>query len=127
MTEIWNYYSINIIHSSTFLFFLEDDLNKDIFTVVGIGDMSGDVFGNGMLLSRKMKLVAAFNHIHIFLDPNPDPEISYKERLRLFKNPQLKWSDYNKNLISKGGGVYQRSVKEIDISSEIKDVLGINV
>ena len=101
------------------------DTNKDIFTAVGIGDMSGDVFGNGMLLSRKMKLLAAFNHIHIFIDPNPDPETSFKERKRLFKKPGSKWSDYNKDLISKGGGVYERSEKSISISSEVKKALGI--
>ena len=104
---------------------LNIDLDKDVITVVGIGDMSGDVFGNGMLLSKNLKLIAAFNHIHIFLDPNPDCLTSYKERLRLFKNPNLKWSDYNKDLISEGGGVYQRSVKEILISPEVRDTLGI--
>ena len=101
------------------------DLNKDVFTAIGIGDMSGDVFGNGMLLSKKMKLIAAFNHIHIFLDPNPDPEVSFKERSRLFKKPKSKWSDYNKDLISEGGGVYDRSLKSIRISSEVKEALSI--
>ena len=104
---------------------LNVNLDKDVVTVVGIGDMSGDVFGNGMLLSKNLKLIAAFNHIHIFIDPDADCVTSYKERLRLFKNPNLKWSDYNKNLISKGGGVYQRSVKEIMISPEAKNALGI--
>ena len=101
------------------------DPNNDIFTAVGIGDMSGDVFGNGMLLSKKMKLLAAFNHIHIFINPNSDPEISFKERKRLFKKPGSKWSDYNKDLISKGGGVYSRSEKSIPISTEVKKVLDI--
>jgi glutamate dehydrogenase len=101
------------------------DLDKNEFTVVGIGDMSGDVFGNGMLLSKKMKLVAAFNHIHIFLDPNPNPEVSFKEREWLFNNPQLKWSDYKPHLISEGGGVYERSAKQIQISPEVKKALGI--
>lgn len=103
------------------------DLDKDEFTVTGIGDMSGDVFGNGMLLSKKMKLVAAFNHMHIFLDPNPNPEVSFKEREWLFNNPQLRWSDYKPHLISQGGGVYERSVKQIPISPEVKQVLGIAV
>ena len=99
--------------------------DEDVFTAVGIGDMSGDVFGNGMLLSKKVKLLAAFNHIHIFLDPNPDPEISFKERKRLFEKPGSKWSDYNNELISKGGGVYDRPVKSIPISSEVKEALDI--
>jgi glutamate dehydrogenase len=103
------------------------DLNTDVFTAVGIGDMSGDVFGNGVLLSKKMKLVAAFNHMHIFLDPNPDPEISFKERERLFKLPGSKWSDYNVKLLSKGGGVFERSAKQINLSHEIKKVLGIPI
>lgn len=96
------------------------------FTVVGIGDMSGDVFGNGMLLSKHIKLVAAFNHMHIFLDPNPDPELSFKERERLFKLDRSTWQDYNHDLISKGGGVYSRHVKAIKLSPEIKKVLNIN-
>lgn len=96
------------------------------FTVVGIGDMSGDVFGNGMLLSKHIKLVAAFNHMHIFLDPNPDPEVSFKERERLFRLDRSTWQDYNNDLISKGGGIYSRHVKAIKLSPEIKKVLGIN-
>ncbi|MGB6976380.1 MAG: NAD-glutamate dehydrogenase [Gammaproteobacteria bacterium] len=94
-------------------------------TVVGIGDMSGDVFGNGMLLSEHFKLVAAFNHIHIFLDPHPDPKTSYQERLRLFNLPRSTWDDYDKSLISKGGGVYLRSSKAIKPSPEIKELLEI--
>lgn len=90
------------------------------FTVVGIGDMSGDVFGNGMLLSQKIKLIAAFNHEHIFLDPNPDPEISFIERRRLFQLSRSSWHDYNAELISKGGGVYSRLLKSITLSPEIQ-------
>jgi len=101
------------------------DTQKDEFTVVGIGDMSGDVFGNGMLLSTSMKLVGAFNHIHIFIDPHPDTKKSYKERQRLFNLSGSHWSDYKKELISKGGGVFERSAKSIKVSSEIKKLLGI--
>lgn len=102
------------------------DIQKEPFTVAGIGDMSGDVFGNGMLLSRCIKLVAAFNHQHIFIDPNPDCEISYKERERLFKVPHSKWTDYNSKLISKGGGVFERSSKTVKISKEIQELLDID-
>lgn len=105
---------------------LNINLDEDNFTAIGIGDMSGDVFGNGMLLSKKMKLLAAFNHLHIFLDPDPDTEKSFKERQRLFNNPNLKWTDYSADLISKGGGVYERTVKEISISPEVKVALGIS-
>lgn len=101
------------------------DVQKTPFTVVGIGDMSGDVFGNGMLLSKKIKLIAAFNHQHIFLDPNPDCEISYKERQRLFVTPHTKWSDYNPKLISKGGAVLERSAKILTISKEMQDLLDL--
>lgn len=101
------------------------DIQKEPVTVVGIGDMSGDVFGNGMLLSKAIKLVAAFNHMHIFIDPDPDPSKSYKERQRLFKMPRSKWTDYNAALISKGGGIFDRSHKTLEISPEIKDLLGI--
>lgn len=94
-------------------------------TVLGIGDMSGDVFGNGMLLSKHIQLVAAFNHQHIFLDPNPSPEESYQERLRLFNLPRSTWEDYNRELISHGGGVYSRSVKAIRLSPEVQAMLGI--
>ncbi len=96
------------------------------FSVVGIGDMNGDVFGNGMLRSRKTKLLAAFNHIHIFIDPSPDPEKSYQERERLFHLPSSSWLDYNSQLISTGGGVFDRSAKEIPISAELKALLNIN-
>lgn len=101
------------------------DIQSEPFTVIGIGDMSGDVFGNGMLLSKYIKLVAAFNHMHIFIDPNPDFKTSYKERQRLFNMPGSKWSDYNPELISKGGGVFERSAKIIDISKEIQSLLGL--
>lgn len=105
------------------------ELNKDIqhedFTVIGIGDMSGDVFGNGMLLSDHIKLIAAFNHVHIFLDPTPDPQVSIEERRRLFNLPRSAWTDYNPELISKGGGVYSRSDKFIKITPEVKAALDI--
>lgn len=95
------------------------------FTVVGIGDMSGDVFGNGMLLSKNIKLIAAFNHLSIFIDPNPDMVTSFKERQRLFKLSHSNWTDYNAELISKGGGVFDRNTKKISLSQEIRDVLDI--
>ncbi|MFU8798180.1 MAG: NAD-glutamate dehydrogenase domain-containing protein, partial [Gammaproteobacteria bacterium] len=103
------------------------DLNTTDFTVIGIGDMSGDVFGNGLLLSNHIKLVGAFNHQHIFLDPNPDALKSFAERERLFNLPRSSWSDYNPNLISHGGGVYLRSAKSIPLSSEIKELLDLDV
>ncbi len=103
------------------------DIQTETFTAVGIGDMSGDVFGNGMLLSKYTKLIAAFNHQHIFIDPNPDHVSSYEERLRLFTTPRTRWSDYNLKLISKGGGVFVRSAKILNISPEIKDLLDLEV
>jgi len=96
---------------------------KDPFTVAGIGDMSGDVFGNGMLLSRKIKLVAAFDHRNIFLDPDPDMSASFKERQRLFKKPRSSWADYDESLISKGGGVYSRQAKSIRLNANIRKML----
>ncbi len=107
--------------------FQELDINVDTteITVVGIGDMSGDVFGNGMLMSPHIKLVAAFNHQHIFLDPQPDPKLSYAERLRLFELPRSTWADYRPELISQGGGVYSRSAKSITISAAVKQLLDI--
>lgn len=107
--------------------FFQLGINMDTtdFTVVGIGDMAGDVFGNGMLLSKHIKLVAAFNHIHIFIDPNPDAEISYAERERLFHLPRSTWMDYNVQLISKGGGVFNRFAKSIDVSPEMMAVFGL--
>jgi len=95
------------------------------FTVVGIGDMGGDVFGNGMLLSKHIRLVGAFNHLHIFIDPNPDAASSWDERKRLFETPGLTWDDYNKDLISKGGGVFSRAAKSITLTPEIKTLIGV--
>ncbi|MGE4497132.1 MAG: NAD-glutamate dehydrogenase domain-containing protein [Deferribacterales bacterium] len=103
---------------------LGKDIQKEEFTAIGIGDMAGDVFGNGMLLSTKIRLLAAFNHMHIFLDPAPDAEKSYAERQRLFKNPSLTWRDYNTELISKGGGVFDRTAKRIELSPEVRMMLG---
>ena len=102
------------------------DTQSQSFSVIAIGDMGGDVFGNGMLLSEHIKLVAAFNHLHIFLDPNPDPKTSYAERKRLFALPRSSWQDYNAQIISKGGGVYQRTEKSIPLSPKIQAVLGID-
>jgi glutamate dehydrogenase len=101
------------------------DTQATDFTVVGIGDMSGDVFGNGMLLSRHIKLVAAFDHRHVFIDPDSDPAVSFAERERLFALPRSSWADYNAALISKGGGVWPRSAKSIPVSPEARAVLGI--
>lgn len=101
------------------------DIQSEIFTAVGIGDMSGDVFGNGMLLSKFTRLIAAFNHKHIFIDPTPDHISSYEERHRLFTTPRTSWSDYNLKLISKGGGVFDRSAKTINISKEIQSLLDL--
>lgn len=101
------------------------DIHNTDFSVVGIGDMSGDVFGNGMLYTPHIKLVAAFDHRHIFLDPNPNPEVSFHERQRLFHLPTSSWEDYDANLISTGGGVYKRSSKSIALSAEMQKVLGV--
>ena len=102
------------------------DTQRQDFTVVGIGDMAGDVFGNGMMLSKHIKLLAAFNHIHIFVDPNPgDPAKSLIERKRLFRKPRSAWTDYDANLISKGGGVFARSAQSIAISTQMKQAFGI--
>jgi glutamate dehydrogenase len=100
------------------------DIQSEPFTVAGIGDMSGDVFGNGMLLSRKIKLLAAFDHMHIFLDPDPDIDGSYRERKRLFSMERSSWTDYSEELISKGGGVYSRQAKQIKLSPEVRSMLG---
>ena len=102
------------------------DTQTTDFTVAGIGDMSGDVFGNGMLLSRHIRLVAAFDHRHIFLDPNPDPAASFAERERLFKLPRSSWADYDAKLISPGGGIHPRSAKSIAITPEVKAALAIS-
>ena len=96
------------------------------FTVIGIGDMSGDVFGNGMLLSRKIRLVGAFNHRHIFLDPNPDPETSFAERKRLFDAPRSSWTDYDHATLSEGGGIHERSAKSITLSPQVRKALGVS-
>ncbi|MFQ3594722.1 MAG: NAD-glutamate dehydrogenase [Sphingomonadaceae bacterium] len=101
------------------------DVAKDPVTVAGVGDMSGDVFGNGMLLSKALKLVAAFDHRHIFLDPDPDPAESWKERKRLFGLGRSSWADYDPGRISKGGGVFPRSQKSIPLSKEVKRLLGV--
>jgi glutamate dehydrogenase len=100
------------------------DIQTEAFSVVGIGDMSGDVFGNGMLLSPCIQLVAAFNHMHIFIDPNPNIKKSFAERQRLFGLPRSSWSDYDKKLISKGGGVFLRKAKTIELSPEIQLLIG---
>ena len=106
-----------------------NELNHNIdttpFSVVGIGDMSGDVFGNGMLLSDKILLKAAFNHMHIFLDPDPDPKISFKERQRLFKLPRSTWEDYDKKLLSNGAVIFTRSVKSLTLTPQILKMLNI--
>ena len=103
------------------------DVQTDTIRVVGCGDMSGDVFGNGMLLSKAIKLCAAFDHRHIFLDPDPDPAKSWKERDRMFKLPRSSWDDYDKKLISKGGGVFARSQKSIPLTPEVQALLGLSV
>ena len=100
------------------------DVDRDELTVVGIGDMTGDVFGNGMLRSPHVKLVAAFDHRHIFIDPDPDPAVSFAERQRLFELPRSSWADYDTALISIGGGVYPRSLKTIELSPEARKRLG---
>ncbi|WP_350278333.1 NAD-glutamate dehydrogenase [Kribbella sp. HUAS MG21] len=104
---------------------LGHDCQTEDFTVVGVGDMSGDVFGNGMLLSEHIRLVAAFDHRHIFLDPAPDAAVSFAERRRLFELPRSSWADYDPALISAGGGVYPRTDKAIPISPEVRAALGI--
>ncbi len=100
------------------------DCQTTDFTVVGIGDMAGDVFGNGMLLSKHIRLQVAFNHMHIFVDPNPDAASSFEERQRMFNLPTSTWDDYNKDLISQGGGVFLRSAKAIKLSPEMQTMLG---
>ncbi len=105
---------------------LGKNIQEEEFTVIGVGDMSGDVFGNGMLLSRKIRLLAAFDHRDIFIDPNPtDAEASWNERKRLFDTPRSSWQDYDKKLISQGGGVFSRSSKAIDVSKEVAQLTGL--
>jgi glutamate dehydrogenase len=99
------------------------DVQRDPVTVIGIGDMGGDVFGNGMLLSKSLKVVAAFNHLHIFIDPVPDAEASWQERKRLFERPRSSWADYSTELISTGGGVFSRSAKQVPLSPEMQQLL----
>jgi len=102
------------------------DVQSDPITVAGCGDMSGDVFGNGMLLSKAIKLVAAFDHRHIFIDPDPDPAASWKERDRMFALPRSSWDDYDRKLLSKGGGIFARTEKSIELSEEARKLLGID-
>jgi glutamate dehydrogenase len=101
------------------------DISKEPFTCVGVGDMSGDVFGNGALLSKAMKLVAAFDHRHIFLDPDPDPATSWTERKRMFDLPRSSWDDYDRSLISQGGGVFPRTAKSVPLSLQVRAALGV--
>src|SRR4029077_13246354 len=104
---------------------LGTDIQTMPFTVIGVGDMSGDVFGNGMLLSPATKLVAAFDHRDIFIDPSPDPAIGFAERRRLFDLPRSSWQDYNKLLISQGGGVFSRSLKALPLPPEVRTLLDL--
>lgn len=104
---------------------LGHDTQTEDFTVVGVGDMSGDVFGNGMLLSEHIRLVAAFDHRHIFIDPNPDAATSFAERRRLFDLPRSSWADYDKSLLSAGGGIHPRTAKSIPLNAHIREALGI--
>jgi glutamate dehydrogenase len=103
---------------------MDVDIGATPFTVVGVGDMSGDVFGNGMLREKTTRLIAAFDHRDIFIDPNPDPERSFAERKRLFELPRSSWQDFDKKLISKGGGVYPRAAKQIKLSPEARALFG---
>ncbi len=102
---------------------LGKDADRDPLTAVGVGDMSGDVFGNGMLRSRALRLIAAFDHRHVFVDPDPDPELSFEERARLFALPRSSWADYDASRLSPGGGVYPRSLKSIELSPQARAVL----
>ncbi len=104
---------------------MDIDISRTPFTVVGVGDMSGDVFGNGLLREKTTKLIAAFDHRDIFIDPQPDPEKAFAERARLFALPRSSWQDYNKALISKGGGVFSRALKEIALSKEAQAAIGL--
>ena len=104
---------------------LGHDVQEQDFTVVGIGDMSGDVFGNGMLLSQHIRLIGAFDHRHVFLDPNPDAAASWEERKRLFELPRSSWDDYDRELISEGGGVFSRTAKSIPLSPQLRAALDV--
>ncbi|MGD9866383.1 MAG: NAD-glutamate dehydrogenase [Hyphomicrobiales bacterium] len=105
---------------------MDVDIQSTPFTVIGVGDMSGDVFGNGMLLSKCIRLVAAFDHRDIFMDPDPDPAKSWEERKRMFELPRSSWQDYDKSLISKGGGIFPRSLKAVPLSPEMKALTGLD-
>src|SRR5699024_8789550 len=102
------------------------DTQSEEFTVAGVGDMSGDVFGNGMLRSEHIRLLAAFDHRHIFLDPDPDAAATFAERQRMFDLPRSSWDEYDKSLISEGGGVYARGQKSIPVSPQVRTALGID-
>ncbi|WP_404325827.1 NAD-glutamate dehydrogenase [Aerophototrophica crusticola] len=104
---------------------LGKDIQAEDFTVVGVGDMSGDVFGNGMLLSKHIRLVAAFDHRHIFVDPNPDSAVSWEERKRLFDLPRSSWADYDRTKMSAGGAIFERTAKSLALTPEIKSLLGL--
>ncbi|MDX1410263.1 MAG: NAD-glutamate dehydrogenase, partial [Saprospiraceae bacterium] len=101
------------------------DVQNTPFTVVGIGDMAGDVFGNGMLLSQQIKLLAAFNHRHIFIDPDPDPKKSFHERQRLFQIQNAQWSDYDRSVLSQGGDIFERSAKLVRLSPQAQGILAV--
>src|SRR6476469_5841469 len=105
---------------------MDIDISATPFTVAGVGDMSGDVFGNGMLRETTIKLVAAFDHRDIFIDPSPDPERSFTERQRLFDLSRSSWQDYNKDYLSAGGGIHSRKAKEITLSEEAVKLLGLD-
>src|SRR5690606_10333062 len=102
------------------------DIQNEPFSVVGVGDMSGDVFGNGMILSKHTRLIAAFDHRDIFIDPDPDPAVSFAERERLFKLPRSSWQDYDRSKLSKGGLIVSRSQKSITLSREAADAIGFS-
>src|SRR3712207_4543338 len=104
---------------------LGHDIFEREFTCAGVGDMSGDVFGNGLLISRRTRLVAAFDHRHVFIDPDPDPAASFAERERLFRLPRSSWADYDAAKISEGGGVYPRASKRLALSPRAREMLGI--
>jgi glutamate dehydrogenase len=104
---------------------MDHDTQSQDFTVLGVGDMAGDVFGNGMLLSDHIRLIGAFNHLHVFVDPDPDPKASFAERKRLFEMPRSSWADYDPKLISKGGGVFERRAKAVRISAQMRTLFAI--